>query len=693
MSLQTNRLLFGDYCLDPSERILLRDDKPVSLTPKAFKLLQVLVENPGRILEKDDLMSLVWPDSFVEESNLSFTINLLRKTLGDSRHSPRYIETIPKRGYRFIADVTFEEVSQGDSGTPEIAEVKAPSKSNTKWLIGAGAAAILLVSGLLFAVSRVSSSSPPILSAPFSVEQFSNTGQSQYAAISPDGKYAVFSASSGDKQSLWLRNLDSSETIEMIPPSNDLYLGLTFSNSGNSVFFVRMARGGHSMPALYRIESFGGVPVKIIDFVNERVSLSPDDSKIAFIRCKYSKDEFCSAFIADANGENERRLLTTANGVHIWEIDYSPDGHSVAIGRGRYANDKNDSEVFVLDAETGEEKSLFGERFVSITGLDWMPDGSGILFSAQDFRDAKASIWFYSMSQQKLTQVTRDAASYRQLSLDLAADKLVAVNETPNFRLQVVKDGTILPLTSARELAGSFGGSRLVYATFDGEVWSMNSDGSGQRQITKSKTSETSLFVSADGNTIFFSADDESGRNIWRMNADGTDRRRLTESNGGFVVGVAADGKYIFYTAAVGGSLYRVLAEGGQPEALVEKALVNPAVSSSGKFVAHFVLEGMTRNIVITDLSTNEVLKTLRPETGAFFARMLAWSSDGRRLAFVQSNGGKNSLWESTLESGPEKIADLSSGEVLSFTASEAGSAAFVTGSWQYDAVLIRGLR
>src|SRR2546423_1745497 len=96
---------FGPFHLDAGERLLLKDGQPIPLTPKAFDTLLLLVENSGRLLEKDELMKSVWPDSFVEENNLNRSIYLLRKALGDSSGQARYIETVPKSGYRFVARV------------------------------------------------------------------------------------------------------------------------------------------------------------------------------------------------------------------------------------------------------------------------------------------------------------------------------------------------------------------------------------------------------------------------------------------------------------------------------------------------------------------------------------------------------------------------------------------------------------
>jgi TolB-like protein/DNA-binding winged helix-turn-helix (wHTH) protein len=144
---------FGSFRLNPAERLLLRDQASVHLPPKAFDALLVLVENRGHLLEKDELLRRVWPDTFVEESNLAQHISLLRKALQDGEDGPRYIETVPRRGYRFIAEVrelasvaTDTKVSSGPtpsppSGVPE----SVPSRYRFSTLTYAIAAPALLL--------------------------------------------------------------------------------------------------------------------------------------------------------------------------------------------------------------------------------------------------------------------------------------------------------------------------------------------------------------------------------------------------------------------------------------------------------------------------------------------------------------------------------------------------------------------
>jgi DNA-binding winged helix-turn-helix (wHTH) protein/TolB-like protein/Flp pilus assembly protein TadD len=106
---------FGRFRVKSGERVLLRGDEPVPLTPKAFDILLALLEHDGRIVPKDDLMKKVWPKTFVEEGNLTQNVSLLRKALGESANSSQFIETVPRRGYRFVAPVTRTNGNASDS--------------------------------------------------------------------------------------------------------------------------------------------------------------------------------------------------------------------------------------------------------------------------------------------------------------------------------------------------------------------------------------------------------------------------------------------------------------------------------------------------------------------------------------------------------------------------------------------------
>jgi adenylate cyclase len=129
---------FGPFHLDVNERVLLRRGKPVSLTPKAFATLLVLVEKSGRVVEKDELVRIVWPDSFVEEANVAQNIFKLRKVLGKNRLGKPYIETVPRRGYRFLGVIraskdpsTETKLRLSSQGLQKRAEADVKSRNQT----------------------------------------------------------------------------------------------------------------------------------------------------------------------------------------------------------------------------------------------------------------------------------------------------------------------------------------------------------------------------------------------------------------------------------------------------------------------------------------------------------------------------------------------------------------------------------
>ncbi|MGH9852041.1 MAG: winged helix-turn-helix domain-containing protein, partial [Blastocatellia bacterium] len=135
---------FGRFQLHPARRALVSDGKVVPLAPKALEMLVLLVENRGRVLEKQELLDYLWPGSFVEEANLSQTIYLLRRALAESSDGEQYVETIPKRGYRFIAPVVESEDGKTYVTEQEPVEAGLPSQSHlTRWM-KFGALAVLV---------------------------------------------------------------------------------------------------------------------------------------------------------------------------------------------------------------------------------------------------------------------------------------------------------------------------------------------------------------------------------------------------------------------------------------------------------------------------------------------------------------------------------------------------------------------
>jgi len=175
---------FGHFRVDPAERVLLADGQPVSLTPKAFDTLLTLLENSGHVLEKDELLKRVWPDTFVEEGTLVQNISTLRKVLGEAPDGSVYIETIPRRGYRFTGAVRKTEFEPGaEENFPSDHIVAGRRAVIPSWIMALGIAAVSLAT-LFLARERIwpRPDPPPkkIMLAVLPFENLSGDSQQEY---------------------------------------------------------------------------------------------------------------------------------------------------------------------------------------------------------------------------------------------------------------------------------------------------------------------------------------------------------------------------------------------------------------------------------------------------------------------------------------------------------------------------------
>jgi DNA-binding winged helix-turn-helix (wHTH) protein/Tol biopolymer transport system component len=224
------QVAFGSFRLDFTKRRLWRDGHIVPLTPRVFDTLAVLVLHRDQVVEKDELMKLVWPDSFVAEDNLTHNISVLRKALGDLSDPPEFILTIARRGYRFIAsvtelpadnDVTWAAPNNGDaleSNGRLQAHVTDGSMPVAKSLRGrrmgiSAAASLLGLAILVRAVLLVPAARPAVGPIRFVLNAPEGTTIVTGAVLSPDARHLVFvAADASEKASLWVRDLASAES-------------------------------------------------------------------------------------------------------------------------------------------------------------------------------------------------------------------------------------------------------------------------------------------------------------------------------------------------------------------------------------------------------------------------------------------------------------------------------------------------
>src|SRR5215468_2879023 len=343
MSLQTKHIYeFGPFRLDAAEHLLLRDGEAVPLTPKAFDLLLALVERHGHLLEKEELLKKVWPDTFVEEANLASNISLLRKALGDGQNGHRYIETAPKRGYRFVADVKKLEEDgakqpvQKPAGlrslngrsaltaddfygeTTRTSKIKSLARGvkRHKWgAMLASAIFIIVGAGFLYFFFRPPLMPKALCCVPVTRDGLPKNGGQRWGSLASDGSSVYFMEQKGGRWSIAQVSITGGETVA-IP--------VTFRNGivrdvspSRSELLVEGYDGLEDEAPLWGSPVLGGAPRRLGDLLGHAGTWSLDGQQVV-----YAKGS--SLYLAKSDG-TESRKLATVNGRPYWPR-WSPDG-------------------------------------------------------------------------------------------------------------------------------------------------------------------------------------------------------------------------------------------------------------------------------------------------------------------------------------------------------------------------------
>jgi len=370
---------FGPYRFDPAERRLLRDGHDVPLPPKAVDLLAALIARAGRLVTKDTLLKEVWPDTFVEEGSLPYTVSVLRKALGDES-TECYIDTVQKRGYRFIAEI--RTVQTGVTAKPLSADIEgataadveavSPTRRRSHWTrrtwYSAFAASMLLLTGGASVLMRDSASAvvAPLPRARFDipipdhVEPFAFGGPT----ISPDGRQVVISARVDGKPRLVIRSLESTVPLT-VPGTEDAFDPFWSPDSRTIGFFADgklktvLAAGGRPVLTLcdgigpgawgadgvivfsnggplYRVADNGGVP----------------ESVTTLDKFRGETNHVVMGFLSDGRRfvfSDNRRLAT----YYVTSLSSPSERHKLAIPGGTQG---------VMDLFTSNDRLLYNKR-------------------------------------------------------------------------------------------------------------------------------------------------------------------------------------------------------------------------------------------------------------------------------------------------------------------------------------------
>ena len=267
---------FGGFRLDTGERALTRNGQSIPLTPKAFDTLVVLVRNSGHVVEKDALLKEVWPDTFVEEGVLAVNVAAIRKALSDGEEGRSYIETVPRRGYRFIGEV------QALGKSPEAEAVAQNSERRKKsftsaWGLAAGLLALVLA-GFGWFISRSRPSSIPPPSSPIPLTSYPGTELSP--TFSPDGSQVAFSWN-GERQDnfdIYVKVVDRDDLVRLTrdPAATGLLHGLPMAA------ISRLSVTG----TVFVISPLGGAESKVADLQAGHIEWTKDGGRWSSVRAR-----------------------------------------------------------------------------------------------------------------------------------------------------------------------------------------------------------------------------------------------------------------------------------------------------------------------------------------------------------------------------------------------------------------------
>jgi Tol biopolymer transport system component/DNA-binding winged helix-turn-helix (wHTH) protein len=738
---------FGDYQIDTVNRRLLCNGAAVPLKAKAVDTLLLLIQHNGEVVEKDELMNQLWPESFVEEANLTQNIYMLRKALG----AREYIETIPRRGYRFAAEIkewddssdlivvkekTSRSLSFEDEFEQAPAELRldntgaenqsplnvtphgATSRSSDirisfrssnlyrLWPIPVSLGGLIMIAAVLFWVRTPAE--------PFhktELVRFTTSGKAEKAAISPDGKYLAYLLGDSAQGSVWLRQVATGKDLQILPPTRGEFYGLTFSRDGNYIYYVSQEMNHLGM--LFQVPSLGGYSNKLAEDVDSAVTVSPDDKKVAFIRLSPTER---SIIIVNVDGSGERKLSSTSAAsnfriepTYLVPPAWSPDGKIMACPVGISAAEDEYQTIWGFRTDTGAaDRALTSERWQTLGRMEWLAAGNGLVVAAAEKGgNFGQEIWYVSYPDGTASKITNDLNDYRDLSLTADAKTIIAVQSERRANIWVAAANDLdhsrqLTFTNYDALDGLSWtpDGKLVYtqqSAGEQNLWLTDLSGNNTIQLTKHAGFNLEPAVSPDGRYIVFTSTRSGRLHIWRIDVDGKHPMELThgweDRRGSFT----ADSQSILfrsYVPSAGGRVFRLSIDGGDPMRLTDTISGEPVVSPDGKSFAliYRAAPAAINQIAIMSIAGGE--PRLIRDLPAHYERF-HWTTDGSALAYADKQEGIGNIWIQPLDgSPPMQLTHWRPDPILSFDWSRDGKwLAYASGTLSSDVVRISDVR
>ena len=575
---------------------------------------------------------------------------------------------------------------------------------------------VAAVAGLAFGIYKFIRTGEGVV--PFrsmKITRLTTTGKATDATISPEGNYVVHVVNDGGQQSLWMRQVATAGNIQVVPPAEVQYRGLTFSPDGNFIYYV-VREKANPAGVLYQVPTLGGEPKKIIVGIDRPITFSPDRKRFAFVRNNYPNAGEKALMVANADGSSERRVAAPGLPNNFWSPAWSPDGNVIACAAvgsdgGLHVN------VIGVNVEDGAVSPITQEKWFDVGRVQWLKDNSGLLITATaQWSGFSNQVWHLSYPDGGAHRVTNDLNDYSSLGLTANSSALVTVQAEHQSSIWIVApERNAAPAQQITSGTNKHDGyydlswtpdGQIVYAsTASGneDIWIMGRDGTNPKQLTVNAGINLFPSVSPDGRYIVFTSTRAAGNtNIWRMDVDGGSPVKLTDGQIDNFPGCSPDGRWVVYMSNVAGkrTLWKVPIEGGDPVQVIDKISSRPIVSPDGTLIACYYLDEQPNSplkIVTIPFAGGQPTKIFdipAAATGAI-PSPLRWSPDGRALSYIDTGGGVSNVWSQPVDGGkPVQLTDLKSGRIFSFDWSRDGKQlALALGAETSDVVIIDDLK
>ena len=630
---------FGLFELDLDSRELRKSGVKIKLHEQPFQILAMLLERPGTLVTREELQKKLWPaDTFVDfDLSLNSAVKKLRQALNDDSDNPRYIETLYRRGYRFIGLVNGS--SNGNQiGLVETAGLAAPRESGQAvtatatstvrrpfriyWVYGA--AALLFILAAIIAYGLIPSQPPRVLG----FTQITHDGLFKFQVFS-DGERLYLSEMEGDHFVVNQVSVSGGETSSVPAPFANLTIRGIAPNG--SALIVTSFEGTGGSANTWSLPLPSGPPRRLGNLPGDSAAWSPDESQASSVA--WSADGTQAAFskgpdIYLAKSDlSEPRKLATAGG-YIARIRFSPDRRKLRFDVTDPANAS--SEIWEVASDgTGLRELLSGwDSAPHECCGSWTPDGRYFVF--QSFREGRNDIWAlpekssWLGGRPKPVQLTNGPLDFEYPVVSKDGKRILAIGSQPRCEL-VQFDGKsgfepYLDGSSIQDLAYSPDGKWIAYVTVpQAQLWRSRVDGSERMQLSPEGLAAGLPRWSPDGKQIVFvGTDSKTDWLAYLISSDGTGMRELIPgAKAGYDPTWSPDGKSIVLT-------------------------LNP----TDKHVAAQSNPG----IAVVDLESARIAPL--PDAGKYFSPR--WSPDGRYIAAITTDSLKLMLFDRTTQQWQE---------------------------------------